>query len=581
MVKHAYEEQAQYKEDILQKGDETIAWMREHNVRGIVLAGRPYHVDPGINHGIPEVINDLGLAVLTEDSVARVGKLQRPIRVVDQWGYHSRLYEAAAFVAEQPDLELVQLNSFGCGIDAITTDQTAEILESQGRMYTCLKIDEVSNLGAVRIRLRSLKAAMDERMRDGTANEIIEEPQYLQEIIPFTKEDAKIHTVLMPQMSPIHFSLIEQALRTSGIDFKVLKKATPEDIEMGLKYVNNDACYPTIIVVGQFMNMVLNGDIDPDHTTLLISQTGGGCRATNYVAFIRKALKDAGYPQIPVLALSVQGIETNPGFTYTPSLINRTMQAVVLGDLLMKVLYRVRPYELEPGSANALYEKWDKRAGDYLAGSKEYRRQTEGSFKKLVSELVDDFDNLPLRDIPRKPQVGVVGEILVKYHPDANNHVVDVIEREGCEAVVPGLMDFLLYCCYNSGYKYKELGNSAIVAMGGRLGIWAIEKYRHHANECLKKTNGKFTPWVHIDYKAELAKPILNLGNATGEGWFLTAEMVELIQEGAPNIICVQPFACLPNHVVGKGMVKALRRKYPESNIVPIDYDPGASESIN
>ncbi len=572
-VDRAYDEMAQYKEDLLLKGEETLQWMAENDVRGIVLAGRPYHVDPGIHHGIPEVINDLGLAVFTEDSVARPGKLKRPIRAVDQWGYHSRLYEAAAFVCERPDLELVQLNSFGCGIDAITTDQCEEILESQGRMYTCLKIDEVSNLGAVRIRLRSLKAAMDERMRLGANDKAPTEPQYMLESVPFTKEDAKTHTVLIPQMSPIHFSLLHRALETTGIRFRVLEKATAQDIEMGLKYVNNDACYPTIIVVGQFMNELINGDIDPENTTLLITQTGGGCRATNYVAFIRKALSEAGYPQVPVLALSAQGIETNPGFRYTPDMLHRAMRAIVVGDLLMKMLYRVRPYEVEAGAADKLYKSWDKRAGDFLGGV-----TREASFKDMIRAMVDDFNALPLRRGPRKPRVGVVGEILVKYHPDANNDVVGVIETEGCEAVVPGLMDFLLYCAFNAEHKWEAYGNSRLTALGGRLALRILETYRAYANRCLAATDGKFDVWESIDHKAELAAPILNLGNATGEGWFLTAEMVELIQTGAPNIICVQPFACLPNHVVGKGMVKELRRRFPESNIVPIDYDPGASE---
>jgi len=596
-----YQEMAAYKEDIRQKGDEVVAWLKANQKKGIVLAGRPYHVDPGINHGIPELINSLGMAVLTEDSVARPGYLERPIRVVDQWTYHSRLYEAAAFVAENDNLELVQLNSFGCGIDAITTDQTEEILESQNRLYTCLKIDEVSNLGAARIRLRSLKVAMDERETEKqrftrliSAKEQVEHEvkqldkaariaelernkqspvPYLNHRVEFTKEMSETYTILAPQMAPIHFELIEQALKPSKIKLKILKKTSAEDIEVGLKYVHNDACFPTIIVVGQFINALQSGQYDLDKTALAITQTGGGCRATNYVAFLRKALADAGMPQVPVIALSAQGIESNPGLQLSLPDLHRVIQAAVLGDLFLTCLLRIRPYEKIPGEANQLYRKWMDISGAYLR-----REDKTYNFKTLITAIVEAFDNYEMLDIPRKPRVGVVGEILVKFHPDANNQVVNVIEQEDCEAVMPGLIDFFLYCAFNPQWKADYLGNSKFAALGGKLIISILEKYRKHAKNCLAKTNGKFMLPNSIYEMAESAQQIVSLGNAMGEGWFLTAEMVELIEAGAPNIICVQPFACLPNHVTGKGMIKEIRHQYPQSNIVAIDYDPGASE---
>ncbi|HHT24570.1 MAG TPA: 2-hydroxyacyl-CoA dehydratase [Clostridiaceae bacterium] len=649
-----YREMAAYKEDIQQKGDAVVAWLKANQKKGIVLAGRPYHVDPGINHGIPELINSLGMAVLTEDSVARPGYLERPIRVVDQWTYHSRLYEAAAFVAENDNLELVQLNSFGCGIDAITTDQTEEILESQNRLYTCLKIDEVSNLGAARIRLRSLKVAMDEReaarqrfarliyAKEQAENEVkqlnqaariaelerikhrkslqhakviqkdksiqpstynaaksssrvaVEPAQlsdhdsvplpfcnancqkpvpYLNHRVEFTKEMAETYTVLAPQMAPIHFELIEQAFKPSKINLKILKKTSAEDIEVGLKYVHNDACFPTIIVVGQFINALQSGQYDPDKTALAITQTGGGCRATNYVAFLRKALADAGMSQVPVIALSAQGLESNPGLQLGLPDLHRVIQAAVLGDLFLTCLLRIRPYEKHPGEANQLYRKWMDISGAYLR-----REDKTYNFKTLVTAIVEAFDKFEMLDIPRKPRVGVVGEILVKFHPGANNQVVDVIEQENCEAVMPGLIDFFLYCGFNPQWQANNLGNSKFAALGGKLIISILEKYRKHAKNSLAKTNGKFMLPNSIYAMAESAQQIVSLGNAMGEGWFLTAEMIELIEAGAPNIICVQPFACLPNHVTGKGMIKEIRHQYPESNIVAIDYDPGASE---
>ena len=626
-VKKGYQEMAAYKEDIQQKGDEVVAWLKANQKKGIVLAGRPYHIDPGINHGIPELINSLGMAVLTEDSVARPGYLERPIRVVDQWTYHSRLYEAAAFVAENDNLELVQLNSFGCGIDAITTDQTEEILESQNRLYTCLKIDEVSNLGAARIRLRSLKVAMEEReatkqrfaslmsAKEQVEKEVkqltqaariaeleqtkhqkslqhdkviqkdksIQSPlcnvscqapvPYINNRVEFTKEMVETHTVLAPQMAPIHFELIEQAFKPSKINLKILKKTSAQDIEVGLKYVHNDACFPTIIVVGQFINALQSGQYDPDKTALAITQTGGGCRATNYVAFLRKALADAGMPQVPVIALSAQGIESNPGLQLGLPDLHRAIQAAVLGDLFLTCLLRIRPYEKRPGEANQLYRKWMDISGAYLR-----REDNTYNFKTLVTAIVEAFDNYEMLDIPRKPRVGVVGEILVKFHPDANNQVIDVIEQEDCEAVMPGLIDFFLYCGFNPQWKADYLGNSKFAALGGKLIISILEKYRKHAKNCLAKTNGKFMLPNSIYDMAKSAQNVVSLGNAMGEGWFLTAEMIELIEAGAPNIICVQPFACLPNHVTGKGMIKEIRHQYPESNIVAIDYDPGASE---
>ena len=593
-VELGYAEYERYREDIRVKGDEVMAWLAETGNKGIVLAGRPYHIDPEIHHGIPGLITTLGMAVLSEDAVARPGRLQRPIRVVDQWAYHSRLYEAAAVVAETPYLELVQLNSFGCGIDAVTTDQTQEILESHGRIYTTLKIDEVSNLGAARIRLRSLKVAMDERERhdarhaeieaarreaEGVAAELAADAAaegqapYLQPANPFTKAMAQDYTLLAPQMAPTQFRLVEAALCQAGYKVKVLETASEADIEVGLKYVNNDACYPTIMVIGQLINALQTGGYDPAKTALLITQTGGGCRATNYVAFLRKALRDAGMPQVPVIALSVQGFEYNPGFKLGLRDAHRAVQAIVLGDLLQTCLLRVRPYEAVKGAANALYEHWVQRCVSHLSGE----RDPENAFNKLVDGIVAAFEGFETADIPRKPRVGVVGEILVKFQPDANNNVVGVIEEEGCEAVVPGLLDFFLYCFHNAIYKAKELGESWQAGVAARIGITLLEQYRRRIRRRLKES-GIFPVPETIDELANHAEPVLSLGNATGEGWFLTAEMIELIQVGAPNIVCAQPFACLPNHVTGKGMLKELRRQYPHANIVPVDYDPGASE---
>ena len=617
------EEYVTFKEEIRAKGQEMIEEMKQKGLKGIVLSGRPYHCDPEIHHGIPEMINQLGLGVLTEDSVAIPGRLQRPIRVIDQWMYHTRLYEAAAFVITQPNLELVQLTSFGCGLDAVTSDQVQEILESSGKLYTLLKIDEVSNLGAARIRMRSLVVAMEEReqmMKEGNlpaADKAKDDAPYTLKRVEFTKEDKAKHTIIAPQMAPIQFDLVESVFRSGGYRMKLLKQATREDIECGLKFVNNDACFPSIVVVGQMINAILSGEVDPENVTLAITQTGGGCRATNYVAFLRKALKEAGYPQIPVIAISAQQFEKNEGLKYTPSLIINAVRALCAGDMISTMLLRTRPYEKVPGSANALYmyinrigrklfnktefaddltkrydeimpnNYWDKtpeekkKIRDCLAdiGVDLENIPVIKSYKKFVKFAVEKFDKLPLEDIPRKPRVGLVGEILVKFHPDANNNAVDVIEAEGCEAVLPGVLDFFLYCCYNPVWASQNLGRSRKTAFINKNAIELLEKFRKPINEAFKATGGKFMLSERIEELAKKSSTVLSCGNFCGEGWFLTAEMIELIQDGVPNIICAQPFACLPNHVTGKGMIKELRRQYPMSNIIPIDYDPGASEA--
>lgn len=722
-VKAAYAENEVFKHDVQMEGLKALAYMKEHNCRGIVLAGRPYHIDPEVNHGIPETICALGMVVLSEDSICDLQPGQKlalseflaegeedprkknangfrhvgdrkvtkmPLRVTNQWAYHSRLYAAANFVASYPGLELVQLNSFGCGLDAITTDQVSEILADKADVYTMLKIDEVSNLGAAKIRLRSLKAAVEERERNhkravaasmptkqdqpGNADAVADAKAKLDEVkaqlkaaeaelkaaetaaikqagqggfrktgsaaptpgrqimldtvmkanpklteavkaasrraaengigesregkktahnsatmskyanrIPFGK-DMKDYTIVAPQMSPIHFSLVESVIRSGGYKFDILKHASRDDVEIGLKYVNNDACYPAIMVIGQLVNAILEGKYDPDTTALAITQTGGMCRATNYFGLIRKALVDAGYPQIPVIAISTQGIEDNPGFKATPSLLHRAVKALVIGDLLMKCLYRVRPYEVTAGSADKLYETWDVIVRETLEhhGFSKTARKFIGKgylpYQELVKEIVRSFDKLPLKDEPRKVRVGVVGEILVKYQPDANNHVVDVIESQDCEAVVPGIMEFMTTRPYIADWNEHYLG------MGGsKLGYALMRKgldlYWNPVRKAIGLANGKFSQDLPMPELVKKAGEVTSVGVQAGEGWLLTAEILELIESGCPNVICAQPFACLPNHVTGRGMFGKIRRLHPEANIVSIDYDPGASEA--
>ncbi len=782
-VKAAYAEDKVFKHDVQQEGLKALAYMKEHDCRGIVLAGRPYHIDPEINHGIPETICALGMVVLSEDSICelqpgekldltdflsegeedprkknangfrhvddrKVTVNRMPLRVTNQWAYHSRLYAAAHFVASYPGLELVQLNSFGCGLDAITTDQVAEILADKADVYTLLKIDEVSNLGAAKIRLRSLKAAVEEReankarmakaalatsdesgsaesdaprnaahaaaqaaarkaqeqaesdlataqaalaeaqaavaaaeakvkaadrpvdaadagsdaaapanapkstgfrktgskaptpgrqvlldatmaanpkltkamrdaskraakrdiadvrlaaLGDGTTNDAANAKSKSAKSKSghnnatmsryahrekFVKDMKKDYTIVAPQMSPIHFSLVESVIRSGGYKFDILKHASREDVETGLKYVNNDACYPAIMVIGQLIDAILEGKYDPDKVCLAITQTGGMCRATNYFGLIRKALIDAGYPQIPVIAISTQGLEDNPGFKVTPALLHRTVKALILGDLLMKCLYRVRPYEVEKGAANRLYEQWDVIVREALehhgfsktAAKTPWLKRRYLPYPVLAREIVKSFDALPLKDVPRKVRVGVVGEILVKYQPDANNHVVDVIESQDCEAVVPGIMEFMTTRPYITDWNEKYLGTGGNKTLYALM-RWSLDRYNAPIKAAIATSHGKFKQDDPMPELVEKAAEVTSIGVQAGEGWLLTAEILELIEQGCPNVICAQPFACLPNHVTGRGMFGKIRRLHPEANIVSIDYDPGASKA--
>jgi len=563
-----WDEQQRFRTDIQKMGEEAIAYIEEKKCIGVILAGRPYHIDPEIHHGIPELINSYGAVVLTEDSVAHLSKIERPLIVRDQWAYHTRLYAAACFARKRNDVELIQLNSFGCGLDAVTTDEVSELLGASEKIYTLLKIDEVNNLGSARIRVRSLFAALAERRKKnvGPKPPVPRPPR-----VVFTKAMRGEHTIIAPQMSPIHFDILQEAFAASGYCFKVMPALDRASVDTGLKFVNNDACYPALIVVGQVLNALMSGEYDLNNTSIIMSQTGGGCRATNYVGFIRKALREAGMPHVPVISLNAQGLEKNPGIKYTPALMNRAVQSLVYGDLFMRVLYKVRPYEKEPGSANGLYEKWNALC------KKEIGKANIKKFNKNIREIVKDFDSLPLDFSEKKPRVGVVGEILVKFHPTANNDIVSLLEAEGAEAVVPDLTDFILYSAYNSTFKARYLAGSKTAKIITDTVIGLIEMYRKNMRDALTKSE-RFKPPVHIKELGEMASPIVSLGNQTGEGWFLTAEMVELIHSGVPNIVCMQPFACLPNHVTGKGIIKALRNKYPLSNIVAVDYDPGASE---
>ncbi len=563
-VDKAWDEQENFKKDIREKGVETLKYIKGHNIQGILLGGRPYHVDPEINHGMPKLINSLGFAVFTEDSVAHLGEIDGKLNVVDQWAYHSRLYRASNFIIDHDDINLVQLTSFGCGLDSITTDAVAEILECGSKIYTNIKIDEGSNLGAARIRLRSLKAAIEERKNKNIETSI-------------TKKDTKKFinpgknkTIIVPQFSPIHFNILESAFRACGYDLVVLNNGD-NAIDEGLKYVNNDICYPAIVVIGQVIEALKSGRYDLENTSILLAQSEGQCRFTNYTSVLEKALKEAGYEDLPVLSLSLAGVDkTNSLEGMNLDLVKKSIVGVIYGDLLSRVLHRVRPYEKIKGSADELYKKWTRICRE------SFEEPLKKNFKSIISSIIKEFEELPRIDV-YKPKVGLVGELLVKFNPIANNSIVNMLEKEGVEVVHNDLLSLFLSSAKNQIFNYKHLDGKYISKLKGEITIKLIEKYQKVYIDALKKSR-IFYVTEKIDEMAHNASKIISLGNQSGEGWKLPGEIMELENWGVNNVVCMQPFGCLPSHAVARGTIKALKKLNNKLNIVTIEYDPGSSE---
>ena len=563
----AWEERLNFRKDLKNKALEIIKDLEKTGKIGVVLCGRPYHCDKEIHHGIPNIINSFGIAVLTGDAVASISSLDEELRVVDQWTYHSRLYRAAAYVGKSNCLELIELNSFSCGIDAVTTDQVAEILANHGKVHTLLKIDEISNLGAVKIRIRSLLAALDYKKKV-LKKSIKKKIEYKK--AKFTKNMKKDYTILAPQMAPMHFKLISVAFKQEGYNLEILPE-TKEALDYGLQYVNNDACYPSILVIGELISALKSGKYDLNKTAVMISQTGGSCRATNYLGFLKKAIKDSGFEKVPILSLNANGFEKQEGFKITPALAHRCLLAVSYGDILMKLLYHTRPYEINKGESEKLYNTWNERVKINIQNGSFFE------YKRNITNIIEDFSNIKTSS-EKKVKVGIVGEILVKFSPFANNHLAEFIENEGGEVYTSSLMNFIKYCIFSDIF-INERFKGKLSALKLKITLWIIDRYTKVIDNALRK-NKKFGNDESIETLAKKTSKYISIGNQSGEGWFLMGEMIEFIEKGVPNIVCVQPFGCLPNHITGKGMIKKLREEYSDKfvNIAPIDYDPAYSE---
>ena len=391
--------------------------------------------------------------------------------------------------------------------------------------------------------------------------------------VVFTEEMKKTHTILVPNMLPMHFKIIGKVMEKVGYHVELLETSGQRIAETGLKYVHNDTCYPALLVIGQLIDAVKHGGYDPHKVGLLITQTGGGCRASNYIHLLRKALEKAGYGYVPVISLSMTGLEKHPGFQLTLPLVRRMMYGVLYGDLLMTLVNQTKPYEVELGSAQALADKWTEQlAWEMTEGGKANYRQVKQNYRRIL----DDFAALPVKRSD-KVLVGIVGEIYVKYSPLGNNNLEQFLVDEGAEVVIPGLLDFCLYCVYNNLLDHKFYGMQKKVQWAYRIAYrYLLGKERDMIDAI--NAHGRFAPPTLFTHTISLVQGTISMGVKMGEGWLLTAEMLELADKGVKNIVCTQPFGCLPNHIVGKGMIRKVKNLYPQANIVPIDYDPSATQ---
>ncbi len=557
--------------------------LQEHRITKktlVILAGHPYHADPLISNGIPSLIESMGVDIVSEDAVCGWTEATDKTDAVNQWTFHSRLYRAAKLAASNGNIELVHLVSFGCGLDAITSEEVSRILQKAGKLYTQLKIDESDTLGAAKIRLRSLLAALKEKERHTSAAALVtkEVPIHFVPRGQASKEQNRVdsvarkrsgHTLYAPQMAPIHFPLITGVLNELGWSVKLLKEARPEAFQLGLKHVNNDACYPAIVVIGQLLDAVLNDpDFDREKDAVLLAQTCGPCRASNYPTLMRWALRDVGCENVPVVCLAAGqlGSETlKPGFFGT----RRLMTAVICGDMLQRLSLYVRAHEKRAGDAERLLSLWQKRLSHSLPSGKRQLRA-------LFSEMVKSFMEIPM-DSMKKPSVGIVGEILLKYHPQANRAIVERILSEGAVPVLGDLALFFHYCLSDYVWQAQKMGGSKLKGMLCQGLLQYFEGFRAVFREALQTT-----PVADVVSTSELLGGLHGLvspGQQAGEGWLLTAEMVEFLKRGIPNILCLQPFGCLPNHVTGKGVIRTLRQTYPQANLCAIDFEPATPQA--
>jgi predicted CoA-substrate-specific enzyme activase len=556
----------EYKDQIKEMAVSVIDNAGTNNRPVVVLAGRPYHIDPLVSHGIPELLSGMGVDVISEDAVPIAGEYAlKDSKVLTQWSYTNRLLAAAKYVADTEYTELVQITSFGCGLDAISADEAREIIKDAGKIYTLIKMDEITNLGAVKTRLRSMLEAIKEVGGKGQKARRIKKKTNRD----FMSED-RGRTVIVPWFSPLYSPPMPAVSRTIGHRLELLPPPNRASVDTGLKYVNNDMCYPAIIVVGDIIKALQSGKYDPKHTAVMLTQTGGQCRASNYVPLTKKALISAGFSDVPVLSLSVDDLQS--GFAIDKKgLVRQLGMGLIFTDALARMYLATAAREISAGESKAIHKK-------YLSRMETWAEEADfGRLLNLLKEAISEFNMVDVTNEP-VPVVGVLGEIFVKYNPFSNNNIVEWLIGQGVEVVLPSLSGFFMQRFVNEEFNQKAHLKRSVT---DRLLTSALDKYTRHylSQEERVMQNFRYYRKTHgLRDLAEAASRTASLANQAGEGWLLTAEMIAMLKDGVGNIVCLQPFGCLANHITGNGLERKLKTLYPQLNLLSLNMDPGTSE---
>lgn len=562
--------QAAFKEKLAARAREIIRRASDEGRTTIVLAGRPYHTDSLVNSKVPEMLAEMGANVLSEDSVSGLTPLPG-LQVLPQWTYPNRIYHAAAWVGTQAaNVQLVQINSFGCGPDAITINETREILKSSGKAYTLVRVDEIASTGSLRLRLRSMLASF--ALRDASDASL---PQTERTQVAFFEKEDRRRTILAPCFSNIYSRLLPPLFALAGYRFENLPAADKESVEAGLKYANNEICYPATIVVGDIIKALQSGRYNRDEVAVSITQTGGQCRASTYLSLIKKALIAAGFEDVPVIAIGTEGkvVNSQPGFEVNwMKLLPTLFAALCYSDSLAAMYYSTVAREIRKGDSAHLLEKYLRAVQPRML-----RKDVNGIFH-LLRRAVSDFNAVPT-DRLHHPRIGIVGEIYIKYNSFGNLNTVDWLVSQGVEVVVPPLVDFFLQSFVNIDVnKQRHLCRSS---SWSDMMTYFFEQYANRfvkRNHRILKRYTRYEPSHDIREMSVKAAGILDLANQFGEGWLIPGEIAAFAESGVNHVVSVQPFGCIANHVVSKGVEKRIRDRYPDMNLLFLDFDSGMSE---
>ncbi len=564
--KAALDEQINYKEKIKDKGLDIFRDANFKNKPIILLIGRPYHLDPMINQKVAEIITTMGGTILTEDSVDGGNDLTFA-EVLTQWGYPNRIYSAAKWATQHKNVEVIQINSFGCGFDAIVVDEVKDILHTAGKNLTTIRVDEVSSPGSIKLRVRTLLESIKVR----TTNSFKAQKRVVTKLF---EDDDKERTILMPNLSDFYTSATIKSFKELGYNCQVLPPSTKESTDLGMKYTNNEICYPSILVIGDIIHALKSGKHDPNKTAIGITQTGGQCRASNYLSLIRKALVDAGFENVPVVGLSTSGIPYNvqPGFEDFDAgkFIKKAFFSITFGDTLSMMYYSTAVREKEKGTAKALVNKYLKLSEEYVA------KEDFKNIIRLIKEAVDEFNNVKI-NYKEYPKVGIVGEIFIKYNEYGNHNVLNWLMDNEIEVIMPPLIDFFTQEIFNIRY-YKDgyiTKTNFNYYMSFVFETWVT--YNASLVEVTMKNYRFYRESHSIKKLANMASRVVSLINQYGEGWLIPAEISSFAEEDINNIVCIQPFGCIANQVIAKGVEKKLKDLYPSLNMLYLDLDADTS----